>query len=269
MARHFISTDAGAPRSDLANIIRRVAAVPGGCREPAPRDNRLVRLLRCLTLPVHAHGAGAGVGGAMAGNLAVELGEQRRAAGEFHCANGDERGILGSDRALGSRQFAVTTDIRHASNACNTNGTIAKRSMSFSSTAWICGCRCVLEDLNRLEKSIRGSSTAMRGCRSSEWRTELFEVVTVRDDDTCRIISARKVTRHEQAKRRALGVSSRSASPCAASSVCPVPNAAALRVRTTMPMTSTTDRVHASSRVLPGPCGRSLQHRKMRRAPTG
>ncbi|MGQ0681925.1 BrnT family toxin [Bradyrhizobium sp.] len=50
------------------------------------------------------------------------------------------------------------------------------------------------------KRSTRGSPTARERMQviGMAHRDVLFVVVTVRDDDVCRIISARKATRHEQ-----------------------------------------------------------------------
>jgi len=57
-----------------------------------------------------------------------------------------------------------------------------------------------LEDLNRLEEIDARFAYAEERMQviGMAHRDVLFVVVTVRDDDICRIISARKATRHEQ-----------------------------------------------------------------------
>ena len=57
-----------------------------------------------------------------------------------------------------------------------------------------------LEDPNRLEEIDTRFAYGEERMRviGMAYRDVLFVVVTVRDDDICRIISARKATRHEQ-----------------------------------------------------------------------
>src|SRR5262245_28539869 len=79
--------------------LERVIRESGAAVKPSPRE----RAARALISPRISHGAGAGVGGGVRGEFAVELGEQRDAIGEaiFGAGRG-ERGILRRRRATAS-----------------------------------------------------------------------------------------------------------------------------------------------------------------------
>ena len=77
--------------------LERVIRESGAAAKPSPRE----RAVRALISPRISHRAGAGVGGGVRGELAVELGEQRNAVGEaIFRAGGGERGILRRRRAV-------------------------------------------------------------------------------------------------------------------------------------------------------------------------
>ncbi len=84
---------------------------------------------------------------------------------------------------------------------CNTNGTTAKPPKIFASMMWILRMPLLPSNIRTVSKrSTAGSSMARSVFRSigMAHNKVLFVVVTLPGEDTCRIISARKATRHEQ-----------------------------------------------------------------------
>ena len=86
-------------------------------------------------------------------------------------------------------------------HSCSTNGTIAKPPITLRKhfVDFVDAIEA-LEDPNRLEEidtRFAYDEERMQVIGMAH-RDVLFVVVTVRDDDICRIISARKATRHEQ-----------------------------------------------------------------------
>jgi uncharacterized DUF497 family protein len=81
------------------------------------------------------------------------------------------------------------------------NGTLAKPPPIFASTAWILRTP-LLPTQTAWKKSMRDLVYGEERTRAigMAHREVLFVVVTVRDEDICRIISARKATRHEQVR---------------------------------------------------------------------